>query len=489
MSLVLKIKHLLKHSAIYTIATFVAKLSGLLLLPVLSNTEYMPVKDLSGYGYFIIWAGLLTNILSLGMESTIVRYLKTNSENTVRIINSAITIILCSICVGAFFIFSFKETISEYGFNDPTLTHLVKFLILHSAFDLLANLPNYYFRADEKPKTFTFYKVLRFFIEYCGIIFFVVFLKWGVTGAIYGLISASFINILIMIPFYKRFFRPILDADLLKEMLKFGLPLLPNAVLYLLIEVSDRYFIEFARNKEVQTIYTFVYKFGGVLTVINMSFRSAWQPIMLREAQEKGNTQFFATVMTYFVVFSSILMIFISLLALDFIRLNPIEFFQAIIADPIYYQGQHILGFILMGYVCLGMYYNLSLGFYITKNSTSMLKYTFSGFLVNLLINCFMLVYPAYAMTIASFATFSSFFVMMFLAYRKSFEMYPVNYEFGKLVTMFSYMIFVAVIVTFFGNMSFLYKVLIAVGYIPYLFLTQTLSVTGLRQIRHIFGR
>lgn len=489
MSVFNKIKHLVQHSAIYSIASVLQKASGFLLIPFLTNKELLSTEDYSAYLFIIPLAGVLTQMLAMGMESTIVRFIKLNPENKQSIINSAITVVLCSICFGFLVSNIFELEIARYGIRDETMSELVIFITILASFDLLSNLPNYYFRADERPKTFMNYKIIRFVLEYGGIVVGLYFFKMGIKGAIYGMVTASIISFLIIIPFYIKFFKIEFNKPLIKEMLLFGLPLIPNAILYILIEMTDRYFLDPIMGKETQTIYTNMYKFGGVLTVINLAFRNAWQPIMLREVQEKNNNQFFSKVMTYFVAFSSIIMIFISLLAIDFIQYNPFEFIRLIIHDESYFQGKHILGFILFGYVMLGIYYNLSLAFYVKKKSSSFMVLTGIGLFANILINCFMFKYPSYGTYIASFATFVSFFLMAFFAYRKSMKLFPVNYNISALSSMFLYMIGVTIIVTFYGDLSFLIKSLIAFGYIPYLYVMNIISKDDIAQIKRLMGR
>ena len=489
MSVFVKIKHLFRHSVVYSVATILQKASAFLLLPFLTDTELLPTEEYSGYLYFMLTAGVLSQIFSLGMESTIVRFIKMKPENKKHIVNSAISLVLVGIGFGFIIALSLKEPIAEYLLKEEKLSSYVIFLIIVSAFDLLSNLPNYYYRADERPKTFTFYKVLRFLVEFIGIYIGLAYLKMGFEGAIYGLLAASVTSFLIMLPFYFKYFRIHFEKELLKEMLFFGLPLVPNAILYLLIEGADRYFIEGAVSKDVQTIYTNMYKFGGVLTVINMAFRSAWQPIMLREVQENNNKEFFAKVMTYFTALSSIIMVFISLLAIDFIQFNPIGSVRLIIKDQTYYQGKFILGFILLGYVMLGIYYNLSLAFYVTKRSKNMMIYTGFGLGVNALINCVMFIYPFYAMQIASIATFLAFFVMAALAYIKSKVLFPVKYDFRAFSLMFIYTFAVAIIVGFFSDIDFVIKTVIAFGYIAFLFVTKVLTRNDVIKIKSLFGR
>jgi O-antigen/teichoic acid export membrane protein len=480
-----KLKYLLKHSSIYTIATMLQKLTGFLLLTFLTDTTVVSVREFSAYNYFIMDMLILSAIMSLGMEGAMIRLIKLKEERKKDILKSAVNTLLISTVIGAVLIFIFRNPIATYAFNDSDMFQLAGLMGLVLIFDMLSNLPQYYFRASERPVMFTLIRIMRFVLEFSGIYYGLYHMDIGILGAGYGLLAASIVQFLVMLPFYRNFYSIHIDKPLVKEMLKFGIPLIPNTILYLFIEMTDRYLLEYFIGKETQATYTNIYKFAAILTIINSSFRAAFQPIMLREAKDK-NKEYFKIVLRYFTIFIAFVMIITSLLAVDTIRYNPFEIVRNLIRDPIYYTQAHVLSMLLMGYIFLGIYYNFSIAYYYKNKSYILMRLTFLGFIVNVGINMWMLKYPESATSIAAFATMMAFFTMAALSYWQTRKIYPVDYQIGKIIKILFYagiVVFISV-----NNIveNYALKLLIALGFIPYLLLIRGITISELKNIKQL---
>ncbi|MCB0278720.1 MAG: hypothetical protein KDD94_04410 [Calditrichaeota bacterium] len=488
MALSEKLKYLAKHSAIYTFSQILARLSGLLLMPLFTNTKLVSVHEYSAYGFFLPAAVISTSLFSLGMESALVRYLKLETSKRRIVINTAISIILISVLVLVCLNILFNDWIAAVLIQDSNMLELAYCLGFLVALDLLTNLPNNYYRADERPTFYIFLRILRTCLElifiYCGIVVF----DLGVLGAGYGLLTAAIVNLLIISPFYFKHYRFQFDPIFFKRMLKFGIPLLPASVLFLMIEVSGRYFLNFFISKEVQTAFMNIYKFGGILSILNYGFRSAWQPIMLKESQS-GDLTYYVRVMNYFLVVATSIMVITSLLALDVIRYNPFSFIRALISDPFYYSEAHVLALILTGYVFLGIYYNLSYVFYLKERSKELAYIAGFGFLINIAVNSLMAIWPEHGTIISASATFSSFFSMAIIGFIRSQKLFYIPYNLKNVAIMSLFMVLVCIVTVGQFDLSFLIKVLITFLYLPYLLLTRVITVHDLSAIGTLFKR
>jgi O-antigen/teichoic acid export membrane protein len=482
-----KLNYLLKQSSIYTLATMLQKFSGFLLMTLLTDTSIISIEENSAYNFFISTALLYTAIFTLGMESTIVRFVKLEPESKDKIISQVTWILFFSVLIAITLSFLFSNDLATYAIRDKSMVTMAMAVGLVTGFDIISFIPQFYYRTNERPMVFTLLKIVRFLFEVIFIFTAIKVFNMGIMGAVYGLVIASAVNALIMIPFYRKFLKWEWDNSRVKSFLIFGLPMVPNTILYLLIEVSDRYMINMV-NPKMQVAYTAMYRFGALLTIINSAFRSAWQPIMLREIKEKENDTYFAKVLTYYTIIASTMMIFTSLLAIDFIRYNPISFIRHLIVDPFYYSQTHLLAFILLSYVFLGIYYNLSLAFFVKNKSLNFFYYSLVGWLCNLSINSLMFLWPNQASLIASVSTCFAFFIMVYLAYINSQKLLPIKYEYKNMIVMFLYMILVLILSAFF-NVPFLVKLLIALFYLPFLVFSGVISKEEINKVKSRFRR
>jgi O-antigen/teichoic acid export membrane protein len=121
-----------------------------------------------------------------------------------------------------------------------------------------------------------------------------------------------------------------------------------------------------------------------------------------------------------------------------------------------YWSGVGIVPIILLGYLFHGIYVNFQAGIYI-KEKTKFFPYiTFSGAIVNLVIN--ILFIPKYGIWGAAFATLFSYLTMALIAFIFSNKTYPIIYEYKKITSIFVLIILSFTFLYLFENLSIIYK-------------------------------
>ena len=102
-------------------------------------------------------------------------------------------------------------------------------------------------------------------------IFFIVILKWNIEGM---LLSAFFANLMAAIflffklKLYKYFSYSYINNKILKKIIKYSLPLVPNGLIWWVINVSDRTIITIFLGASANGIYAISNKFSSILIQI-----------------------------------------------------------------------------------------------------------------------------------------------------------------------------------------------------------------------------
>ena len=128
-------------------------------------------------------------------------------------------------------------------------------------------------------------KILRFLIELSLNIIFVVYYKFGFLGILYANVLAAFINVIILLPAQRPYLKGKWDFKTYKSLFLFAIPMIPNGIAYLIVEVSDKFLMRALLDKETLGLYSANYKFGTILLFLVVAFRSAWQPFFLKIAE------------------------------------------------------------------------------------------------------------------------------------------------------------------------------------------------------------
>ncbi|MBC1475086.1 oligosaccharide flippase family protein [Listeria grandensis] len=132
-----------------------------------------------------------------------------------------------------------------------------------------------------------------------------VFLKYwnmGIDGFLYANLVAFSVQAFLLFfggKLYRFFSFRAINKPLLGKMLLYSLPLIPNAVLWWVMQVSDRYILTLFLGVAANGLYTVAAKIPSLLSMLNTVFFQAWSISAIGDGIKKSDT-FFAQVFTIF---------------------------------------------------------------------------------------------------------------------------------------------------------------------------------------------
>jgi len=93
----------------------------------------------------------------------------------------------------------------------------------------------------------------------------------------------------------------ILDKTLIKELLNFSIPMIPNSISWWFANISTRYILVLFQGIAVAGIFTAISKLPSVINVLSSIFQQAWQFSASKEISNKQASNFFTKVfLTYY---------------------------------------------------------------------------------------------------------------------------------------------------------------------------------------------
>lgn len=203
---------------------------------------------------------------------------------------------------------------------------------------------------------------------------------------------------------YKELYTFKLNFRILKDLLTYSIPLIPNGIMWWVINASDRYILATYLGYDATGIYSVAARFPSLLTVISSIFFQAWQLSAMEEYNNQNYKKYFENI---FLVFSSIMFIASSLL---FIFIKP---FMVVYVNPLYSDSWRYVPFLFLGAV-----FNSFAGFYGVNYTAS--KKTIGAFYTTVIaatiktILMFIFIND-YGIQAVSISTLLAFFVMWLL--------------------------------------------------------------------------
>ena len=122
---------------------------------------------------------------------------------------------------------------------------------------------------------------------------------WGVKGYLLSTVVADCLSALFLICRERlwRQFRPAPRAAPWRQMLAYCVPLIPTAVFWWIMGVSDRYLVKWLVGSDANGIYAVAYKIPTILTILATVFMDAWQLSAIAESGDcRAQARFYARV-------------------------------------------------------------------------------------------------------------------------------------------------------------------------------------------------
>ena len=455
MSMVSKIKELLKAGVLYSIGNALNSLIGFLLLPIC--TSQFPVD-----GYAVINLAILVGTLSstftyLGASSSMLRYYYDypSEDAKQKMVNSAFFIVVLGGVVQFVIGFFFQGTLSTWVFSTPEYGYL---LVLSLALASVQTVNTSFFillRCDDKNVKYVTLNAVTLLLS-IGIM--IVWLRYEVE--LYVPIASQLIgNVVVMLILalnYKiKLFH--IDKAEIKKILNFGIPVALSSLLFYMLNTSDQLIM-----KRLGTLYDVgIYGFGSKISMIIQSllivpFSMIWSQLRMKYKTSEGFDSFMTLVGSYYVLIAStaaLVFIFLGKELIDIASLGHVD----------YYASLRYIPFLIFAQIIYSSHMVFDFGIQI-KNKTKYYALVCGITLViNLLANYFGIKYfgPAAAPTI-KLVTYILYFVMILVISQR---LYKVTFEKRTLLVVVMSAVMVALYLTIVIEMGFVLRLGIVLLY------------------------
>jgi len=297
-------------------------------------------------------------------------------------------------------------------------------------FDNMNVYPQIVLRIQEKAFRFVAVRITGITLGTILTMIFLVKLGRGLPGLFEANLLQSLIIFVLYLPTISEFLRPRISRIVLKQNLLFGLPNVPNAVFVVIIEMSSRKTLELLGNAYEVGIYSVMYKLGVFMGVVAMAFRYAWQPFFMSYSEHPEGKAIFGRVLTYYL--AAVGWLFLLLTAFAKPVLTTTLFGRAPLIDAAYWGGLSLFPVILFAHIFNGVYAILSVGVFVKEKTVVFPIITGIAAVVNVAGS--ILTIPYWGMWGAAWFTAISYFTMDLLLYLYSRKLYPIPYEWGRVV-------------------------------------------------------
>ena len=247
----------------------------------------------------------------------------------------------------------------------------------------------------------------------------------GINGYVLSIVLADFLSTVFLVftaKLYRAFKPKKISGRVMRELMRFCLPLVPSTVFWWITGVSDRYMVAYLCSDAENGLYAAAYKIPTLLTYVVIIFNDAWKLSAVAESDDKKEcAKFYSEVFKYYIAV---------MFAGGAILAVGSQIFAKILFAESYFSAWVYIPILSAATVFTSLDTFLGSAYFTVKKTGMSFWTALIGAVVNIALNIILI--PSYGAIGASVATYISYFIVFIIRAVTMhkfipFRMYPVR--------------------------------------------------------------
>lgn len=408
-------KKLINNSALFAIGNLGSKLVSFLLVPLYSY--YLSTAEYGSIDLLMTTINLLIPIVSLSAFDAVLRFTMEKGTSREEILTNSLFIAMSGFAISIVFF----PLIATFIGNKSLIIPLYVILIVQIIERIFAQ----YARGIGLIKIYAIYGILSAFLLSIFNIIFVVFLELGIFGYIYSIILTSLLAILFLgvnTKIYSVIKFNSLSKIIMKKLLSYAAPLIPNSLMWWLINASGRYFITFFLGMSFNGLYAVASKIPAIINIANQVFTQAWQLSAIEEYDKKDSEHFNSK------VFSVLQFLLFTVTSIIIAIIKP--FFSLL--DSSYFVAWKVVPLLILSTVFSSFSGFIGANYVAAKSTIGVFKTSVYGGIISLVLNYILI--PRYGLVGAGLSSMISFFITFYIRYQDTQKFVSLRIDWFKMI-------------------------------------------------------
>jgi O-antigen/teichoic acid export membrane protein len=430
-----QMKKLAKETAMYGVSSILGKFLNWMMVPLYTYV----LKSSADYGIITnlyAWTALLLVMLTYGMETGFLRFANKNKEEAGKVYSTTLIAVGTTSLIFALICIFFSHPIANLmGYSNHS--EFISLLGTVVALDAFGCIPYVYLRFKNRPIRFVALNLFAIAVNIFFNIFFLIICPWLAVKApnlinwfynpnygvgyvfIANIFSTASVTIALLFDVFVVKFE--FDKALLKQMLKYSLPLVVLGIAGIMNQTLDKILFPFLMPGKTGAselgIYGATSKIALVMTMFTQAFRYSYEPFIFAQKKDKNSMEAYADAMKFYILIA--LFIFLGMVLY-------MDIFKYIIKSS-YWGGLKVVPVVMFSFIFQGIFFNLSLWYKLTDKTMYGAWFSILGTIIIVVLN-FVLV-PIYSYMGCAWAAFVCFFVIMLVSYFYGQKYMPIKYD------------------------------------------------------------
>jgi O-antigen/teichoic acid export membrane protein len=424
MALGAQVKRLGKHTAVYGLGGLVSRILAVLLLPL--YTHYLGPKGFGKIETVVALTTVLVIVLRMGISSAFFRfYFDTKDEaHRTLVVRTSFWFTMTMATAGLIVGWIFASPIAHaLALDDPWLVRAAFVgLWAQMNYEQLTSL----FRVEERSTQFVIASVANVLITVGMTVLLVVGLNKGPTGAVVGNFIGTLCVYVVLLAYRRYQLGLEFSRSLLREMNRFGMPLVPSALALWAINFIDRIFIAHYKGQAEVGVYSVAVRISSAVVFLMIAFRLAWPAFAYSIEDDREAKRTYAYVLTYLLFLCSWISLALGVLAPWLVHL--------LARGPGFDRAADAVALLSFAGTAYAGYTVVAIG--IGRARQTQFNWVVSGIAAAVNIGLNVVLIPPYGMIGAAIATLAAYLTLFLGMVLNSSRVYPVDYQWRRVATL-----------------------------------------------------
>ncbi len=421
-----RLKELFRHSAIYGLGSIVARILGVLLLPL--YTRYLSPGDYGLIETLVALSAVLSALVAQAMKSAFFRFYFDSADPSRRllVVRTAFWYVMAASTATLILGVAFSRQISWVLFHTQHHADLViaSFIGLWAAmnYDQMTSL----FRVEQRSTAYVAATLTNVGITIAATVLLVVAFDQGPLGVLVGNFTGTLLVYVALLLYSRHALGLQFDRRLYRAMNRFGFPLVPSAVALWLTNFADRFFLIKLTNPHEVGLYSIGVRVASAIVLLLTAFRLAWPAFAYSIDDDREAKRTYSYVLTYLLFLCSWISLALGVLAPWLVHL--------LARGPGFDRAADAVALLSFGATAYAGYTVVAIG--IGRARQTQFNWVVSGIaaIVNVGLN-FALI-PPYGMIGAAISTLAAYLTLFVGMVVNSTRVYPVDYQWRRVLTL-----------------------------------------------------
>jgi O-antigen/teichoic acid export membrane protein len=253
----------------------------------------------------------------------------------------------------------------------------------------------------------------------------VVVFEQGALGVVVGNFTGTLTVYALLLAYRREQLGLELDRPLLREMQRFGLPLVPAALALIVINFSDRFFLAHLVGLDEVGVYEMGMRVASAMVLLLTAFRMAWPAFAYSIEDDAEARRTYAFVLTYLVFITSWVALALALLAPWIV--------EVLSSNSAFDEGARVVAILAFAKAAYAAYIVMAIG--VGRAKRTQFNWAVTGVAAAVNIGLNLLLVPSFGMFGSAAATAAAFAVLFLGMTWYAQRVYPVPYQWRRVIT------------------------------------------------------